>query len=457
MKLGVILAIALALLSTSVFAQTNQGSSPLTGAKGGTNNKFMQFTGPATSMKTFTLPNVSDTIALLTQSQTLTNKTINCSSNTCSNLPVGGIAAIGAYTFIGNNTGSSATPTAVDIAALTTKASPAAGDYIMLSDQAASGAWKKAAVSSIASAGSVSSFNGQTGSISLSVTPQVRITLVSGLAVPTTDQVGISTVWVTPVGGGYVPIYDGTNWQQIRFAEVSQTAADTTKSPAAVGNNLIYDIVCWVDSGTNRCTRMAARASDSTAGLFTFVNGVPLNTSSVTNGPAASRGTYVGSVRSNGTATFDLKFGTSAAGGGEAWIGVWNMYNRVMAATRVQDSTASWTVGTTLRSLNNSATNRISILHGIDEDAVTAQVTIRSSSTASNNVQFGFCLDSTTAFSGNSSQSFATGAIDINHVGNFNGFIGTGFHFIQACEFATAGTNTGRQNAAGATTAVVWW
>jgi hypothetical protein len=77
MKLRGILAGATAfVLSASVaLAQVNPGSSPLTGAKGGTNNAFMQFTGPATSIKTFTLPNVSDTIVLLTQSQTLTNKT----------------------------------------------------------------------------------------------------------------------------------------------------------------------------------------------------------------------------------------------------------------------------------------------------------------------------------------------------------------------------------------------
>lgn len=73
-----------------------------------------------------------------------------------------------AYTFKGNNSGSTATPTDVDIAALTTKASPAATDYVILSDQAALGAWKKATVSSIASSGSVSSIAGNTGAFTLS-------------------------------------------------------------------------------------------------------------------------------------------------------------------------------------------------------------------------------------------------------------------------------------------------
>lgn len=78
MKIRNVIAGAIALVaSTSLaHAQGSQGTSPLTGSKGGTNNAFMQFTGPATSIKTFTLPNVSDTIVLLTQAQTLTNKTL---------------------------------------------------------------------------------------------------------------------------------------------------------------------------------------------------------------------------------------------------------------------------------------------------------------------------------------------------------------------------------------------
>lgn len=78
------------------------------------------------------------------------------------------LATMAAYTLKGNATGSSATPTDIDIAALTTKASPAAGDYVLLSDQDASGAFKKASVSSIASAGSVSSIAGNTGAFTLS-------------------------------------------------------------------------------------------------------------------------------------------------------------------------------------------------------------------------------------------------------------------------------------------------
>ncbi|WBL75591.1 hypothetical protein I3J27_21395 [Bradyrhizobium xenonodulans] len=72
MKLRGVIALALALLCAPAFAQTNPGTSPLSGAKGGTNNAFMQFTGPSSSIKTYTLPDASGTIDLLNQAQTFT-------------------------------------------------------------------------------------------------------------------------------------------------------------------------------------------------------------------------------------------------------------------------------------------------------------------------------------------------------------------------------------------------
>lgn len=82
-------------------------------------------------------------------------------------LPLSGLTNQGAFTFVGNNTSGSAAPTAVDIAALTTKGTPAGTDYVMLSDQAASGAWKKATVSSVAASTGVASIAGNTGVFTL--------------------------------------------------------------------------------------------------------------------------------------------------------------------------------------------------------------------------------------------------------------------------------------------------
>lgn len=77
------------------------------------------------------------------------------------------MATMNAWTIKMNNTSGSATPTDITIDGLTVKASPTASDEIPIWDAAAS-AMKKATVSSIASAGSVSSIAGNTGAFTLS-------------------------------------------------------------------------------------------------------------------------------------------------------------------------------------------------------------------------------------------------------------------------------------------------
>lgn len=115
-------------------------------------------------------------------------------------LPLSGLTAQAAFTFVGNNTSGSAVPTAVDIAALTAKASPAAGDYVILSDQAASGAWKRVTVSSLASAGSVASLNGLTGALNVRVIKQIFT--ASGTYTPTSGMVYAVVECVGGGGGG---------------------------------------------------------------------------------------------------------------------------------------------------------------------------------------------------------------------------------------------------------------
>jgi hypothetical protein len=55
---------------------TTHVSGILPGASGGTNNAFMQFGGPASSLKTFNLPNANDTIACIGQAQTFSQAQI---------------------------------------------------------------------------------------------------------------------------------------------------------------------------------------------------------------------------------------------------------------------------------------------------------------------------------------------------------------------------------------------
>lgn len=207
------------------------------------------------------------------------------------------------------------------------------------------------------------------------VTPQGRLTLTSATPVLITDTTGAGTIYYALYTGNMVPIYDGTVWANKTFTELSQALTDNTKSPAAAANNSNYDMFVWNDSGTMRCTRGPAWTSDTGRGTgagtteLERVNGRWMNKIAITNGPGAQRGTYVGTIRTNGTATTDMIMEPTAALGGTANVlGVWNMYNRVRTIARNTDSTDSWNYTTlTWRQRNNNTNSRISFVVGLPE------------------------------------------------------------------------------------------
>lgn len=152
-------------------------------------------------------------------SATLTNAT---------GLPLTGLNTQAAWSFVVNNTSGSASPTAVDIASFTSKAAPAGTDLIVISDQAASGALKRATLSSIASAGSVASIAGNTGAFTLSTGitnsgNDIRLSLTNATlngqpSNPTNTTsgtgvmmgLGVSTCRITPTYSGRVfAVIDG--------------------------------------------------------------------------------------------------------------------------------------------------------------------------------------------------------------------------------------------------------
>ena len=300
-------------------------------------------------------------------------------------------------------------------------------------------------------------------SVNASITPQGRITLTSGTPVMTTTTVNQTTVYYTPYAGDLVPLYDGTNMVPTAFTELSQATTDTTKSPAAAANNSNYDIFVWNDGGTIRATRGPAWTNDTTrsAGTaLTMVKGIYLNNASITNGPGASRGTYVGTIRTDGSAQVDYDFGSVTANWGPASFGVWNAYNRVRVSTFIGDTSDSWTynVALTWRAPNgNTTTARVSTIRGLNEDGVDVRYHASGAAGAATYMIAGLGLNSTTA----KSQRAAFNNTPTNQTemtASFSGLMGLGFNFISAIELnqtTTASTWLG-DAAADSQTGLAW-
>lgn len=273
--------------------------------------------------------------------------------------------------------------------------------------------------------------------------PAGRITLTSGTPVTAADVSGATTVYFTPYRGNKVPVYDGVTWSMRTIGELSQTTSDTTKSPAAVANNSNYDLFVWDDSGTMRCTRGPAWSSDTSRGTgagtteLSLFEGRYYNANNITNGPAAGRGTYVGTIRSDGSAQINDTM---------AKRHVWNMYNRVARPMRVLESADSWNYSTAAwRQMNNSTANQLDFVRGLDEDSVHAETNQEvSSSTAT--IRIARCaigLDSVTAFA----TGCMPGRIPVSSdavrgaTASYVGLPGIGRHYLAALEQG-AGSDT---------------
>lgn len=255
-----------------------------------------------------------------------------------------------------------------------------------------------------------------TGGLVVSPAPMGRLTLTTGLPIMTNSVVGATIVRYTPALGNVIPIYDGSSLVPTTFAELTN---DTTQSvvnkagPLAVANNTIYDLFVWNDGGTVRLTRGPAwtnsgagtstRGSGAGTSEIVLINGIWMNAQIITNGPAAQRGTYVGSVRSNGTATIDFQLGAlnAAAPPTPANISIWNLYNQSPTRPNIADQSAAWTFSSaTIGPLNGSTNNRISWLQGIADNSTIASIVINGTpaSVGSAMCAMGWGVNSTTAY-----------------------------------------------------------
>lgn len=393
-----------------------------------------------------------------TRSSTLTNFAAALSP-ILADVPLSTLADQAAYTILANDFAGLAPPTAVDIATLATKASPAAGDYAILSDQAAGGALKKATVASLASAGSVASVNGQTGAVTERIIPGGRVTLTSGTSVTTSDVTGATSVYYTPGVHDQIPIYDGTNWVPTTFTELTLALDSNSGHTGYQQSGKNHDYFVINDAGTIRLgtgptwDAGAVAGSDTARGTgaasteLQLLNGVQTNKNTITirfgSGAGntvsvtANKATYVGT----GRMTADGVTEDSAAK-----RFTWNAYNQAERFMFVKEATNSWNYTTaTMRQANGSTANQLDFIQGLGGSAVCANVSVTCFNAATTSIAVGIGLDSTSAVS-----AFCLNAQPSNVAGTFllvtaswRGQPGLGRHRLVWLEFSgAAGTTT---------------
>lgn len=98
------------------------------------------------------------------------------------------------------------------------------------------------------------------------VIPGGRLTLQSGVPVSTTDQTAKTSVYYTPFVHNIVPLWDGTNWKPVVFAETTLVLGTITSAKN-------YDVFGYLSSGSLALEMLAWTSDTARATAVTLQDG----------------------------------------------------------------------------------------------------------------------------------------------------------------------------------------
>jgi hypothetical protein len=310
--------------------------------------------------------------------------------------------------------------------------------------------------------------------------PQGRLTLAANTPVMTPTSCSGSacsaqtTLRYDCYVGAQVPYYTGTAdaLDTVTSCEVTDVMV-SAGSAGQVVSGQVYD-VWWVHGGANRiCLAMSSATgagggwasdtggSNTARGTgYTQLDGVTrpytTNKNSIANcfngssnygSVSANQGTYLGTIYASGNGQISYVLGSGAAGGGAALLGVWNMYNKIDVKTTVTDTTAAWSYGGGLRSVDGSTNNRVSFVSGLPQNGINSSYcdTVNPPNSGAG-AALGFAMDNTAAFDkAVYSQTSTTSTISINGCVIYNYNPISGFHYVQALEQSLNGITVAYQ------------
>ncbi|MCD6576812.1 MAG: hypothetical protein J7K66_02205, partial [Anaerolineaceae bacterium] len=254
------------------------------------------------------------------------------------------------------------------------------------------------------------------------IDPQIcngRLSLSTGVPVPSSDISSSSIVYFTPYFGNRVALYvQDYGWRIYSFSEL-------TLDISGIADGKSIDVWLYDNAGT--LTLAYTEWSNDTLRATAIVrqDGVL-----VKSGSPSYR--YLGSVH------------LSAAG--ETCDSVlkrlvWNNYHRVKRQLLKMAPTSGWTyTAETVRPLNNDSTERFEVMVGVDEDPIFAMLYQTTKTSSSGGWQtVGFGIDTTTEFDSDCLTNNLDATHDQHNHAFYIGHVGIGYHKIQFLENARSG------------------
>jgi hypothetical protein len=164
-----------------------------------------------------------------------------------------------------------------------------------------------------------------------------RLTLESGVAVPTTDQTAKEVLYFTPYNGDRIALYNGSVWAIHTLAEVSLDISEYIASKP-------YDIFIYDNSGTLTLEGVVWTNDTTRATALDKQDEIYVQT-------AAATKRYIGTIMITGS--------TGECEDSTVKRFVWNMYNREYRNGITYNTNTSWTYETTAWREYNNGTGQI--------------------------------------------------------------------------------------------------
>lgn len=290
--------------------------------------------------------------------------------------------------------------------------------------------------------------------------PGGRLTLTTVTPILTSDVSSATTVYYTPHLGNNIPIYNGTNFINTAFAELSGALDSSSGHTGYHQSGKLFDFFVYNDSGTIRLGSGPAWTSGTSRGTgagtteLELKNGIWTNKNSITlrfgsssgntTSVAANCATLAGTVEMSADGTTKFMLANTPTSAPQNML-VCNAYNLVQFNILVTDTTDTWTYTTnTIRQKRADANNQVNLvaclpgLHGVS--LVDAAVSQNSSTDRTNSIGY----DSTSAYATGVLNGYGpTLGVAIGHDAKLNHVPAIGHHYYTPLERSTAvGTST---------------
>jgi hypothetical protein len=206
------------------------------------------------------------------------------------------------------------------------------------------------------------------GSTTFTCTSASPGVLTVGLNIPNGTPCYLTSSGTVPTGFTANTMYYAVASNGSTTIELSATVGGTAINTSSTGTGTMTIVYGVANGSLGNAT--FSRGTPAAIGL---VNGFYSNTASITNGPAAGYGLYLGTIATNASGTVDMTMPTTAASGGQyGALNVWNYFNRKEFTITSLDNKASWTYALAAFHATDASTstNRVSLVVGVSEDIV---------------------------------------------------------------------------------------